>query len=162
MALPFLSTLTATARFAYPIIQAGVRQGLASRAVATALQEAGLGIRRAVLLDIMRRERTIVRHGLNMRFLPFNRAPNPLRLPTALTKLRRTYSYIVEAFGTDLGTGQLRKQTITIASSKLLTRGDAEALAEQYAQGQFDSGQLEVDRVQLINVMKAGELGTIL
>jgi len=162
MALPFLSTLTKTARFAYPIIQAGVREGLASRAMATALQEAGLGIRRAVLLDLMRRERAFIQHGLNMRFLPFNRLPNPLRLPTAITKLRRTYSYVVEAFGTDLGTGQLRKQTITIASSKLITRGAAETLAEQFAQGQFDSGQLEVDRVQLINVMKAGELGTVL
>ena len=162
MPVPFLSTLTKSARFAYPIIQRGVREGLASRSIATALSEAGLGIRRSILLDIMRRERSLVKHALNMRFLPRNRMPNPLRLPTSITKLRRAYSYVIEAFGTDLGTGQLRKQTITVSSSKLLTRGDAENLAEQYAQGQYDSGQLEVDRVMLVNVMKAGELGTVL
>lgn len=160
MPLPYLMTLSSRARIAYPIIQRGVRSGISSRSIATELTAGGIGIRRSDLLGIMRREREIIQHGLNMRFLPLNRRPNPDRLPEALTRLRRRYSYVVEAFGTDLGTGQLRKQTITIASSTLLTRLAAEQLAEQYAQGQFDSGQLEVDRVQLVNVLQAGPFGT--
>lgn len=162
MALPFLATLVKSARFAYPIIQKGVRAGLASRAIAGTLQKAGLGIRRSTLLKIMRKERSLVQHGLNMRFLPLKRFPNPLKLPTALTKLRRAYSYTVKVFGTNMGTGEPRTQQVTVSSSKLLTRQQAEDIAMDYGRGQYDSGQMEVDRVQLINVVKAGDLGTLL
>ena len=162
MPLPFLLTLTKLARFAYPIIQKGVRAGLASRPLAKALTQAGLGIRRSTLLDIMRRERKIVQHGLNMRFLPLKRMPNPLKLPTALTKLRRAYSYTIELRGRLIDTQELITRQVTVASSKLLTREAAENIASGYLMDTPEAYGMELDKAQLINVMKAGELGTLL
>lgn len=162
MPLPYLSTLTGRARFAYPIIQRGVRGGLSSRSIAESLTDAGLGIRRATLLDIMRREREIVSHGLNMRFLPLSRAPNPDRLPEALTRLRRQYSYTVELRGRIIDTQELITRQVTVASSKLLTRGAAETIAAGYVLETPEAYGIEVDQVQLIGVLKSGELGTLL
>ena len=162
MALSFLSTLTKTASFAYPLIQKGVRAGLASRAIAGTLSRAGLGIRRSTLLSIMRKERTLVQHGLNMRFLPLKRFPNPLKLPTALTKLRRAYSYTVELRGRLIDTQELIKRQVTVASSKLLTRQQAEEIAGGYLMDTPEAYGMELDKAQLINVVKSGELGTLL
>lgn len=162
MPLPYLSTLTGTARIAYPIIQRGVRSGLASRQIAETLSNAGLGIRRATLLDIMKKEREIISHGLNMRYLPYDRAPNPDRLPPALTRLRRQYSYQVELQGRIIDTQELITRNVTVASGKLLTRREAETIAMSYALDESEQYGIEVDKVQLINVLKSGELGTIL
>jgi len=162
MAIPFLLTLTKTARFAYPLIQKGVRAGLASRSIAGTLSKAGLGIRRSTLLSIMRKERSLVQHGLNMRFLPLKRFPNPLKLPTALTKLRRAYSYTIELRGRLIDTQELITRQVTVASSKLLTRQQAEKIAGSYLMDTPEAYGMELDKAQLINVVKAGEQGTLL
>lgn len=160
MTLPYLLTLNITARLAYPIIQSGVRRGLSSRLISESLQEGGLGIRRATLLEVMKREQNIIQHGLNLKFLPLDRAPDPDKLPESLTQLRRQYSYKVKVFGKNLGTGEATESFITVSSSHILTRREAEERAWTYGVGAFDSGQLEVERVILFNVIKAGSLGT--
>lgn len=162
MALSYLQTLTGRARFAYPIIQRGVRAGLSSRSISDSLREAGLGIRRATLLDIMRRERDIVSHGLRMKFLPLDRAPNPDRLPEALTRLRREFSYTVELRGRVIDTQELITRQVTVASSKLLTRREAEVIAAGFLLNTPEAYGMELDRAQLTGVLKSGELGTLL
>lgn len=162
MPIPFLQTLPKRARLAYPIIQSGVRQGLASRKISELLQEYGVGIRRATLLDIMRREREIVQHGLNLKFLPLDRTPKPERLPEALTKIRRQYSYTVELRGRVLDTQELITRQVTVASSRLISRRRAEELALAAVLERQDAYGIEVDETQLINVLRAGPAGTLL
>lgn len=162
MALPYLLTLNARARFAYPIIQRGVRSGLSSRAIAESLQAADLGIRRATLLDIMRRERELVTHSQNLRFLPLDRAPNPDRLPEALTRLRRQYSYKIELSGQIIDTAELITRSVTVSTSKLLTRRAVEAIAVGYVIEDPTTYPIEVIKAQLVSVTKAGPSGTLL
>lgn len=161
MALPILAALVGTARIAYPIIAAGVRRGITSRSIAASLKVADLGIRRSTLLQIMKREKEIWQHGLNLKFLNFNQKPNPLKLPRAIHQIRRKYSYVISVLGRDGNSGLDRKQNITVSSSKLLTRGEAESLAGSMAADRFDSGQMEVMSTQLINVLQSGEFGTL-
>lgn len=161
MPTPFLSTLTKRARLAYPIIQRGVREGLSSRAISNTLKAGGVGIRRNTLLDIMRRERDVWEHGQNLRYLPLDRRPNPSRLPEALTRIRRNYSYEVFVTGIDTSMGVPRGQYVTVASSKLLTRREAETLAIEYAGGIHESGGIEIEKAQLNNILRAGPLGTL-
>lgn len=144
------------------MIQRGIRSGLSSRDISETLQAAGLGIRRSTLLDIMRREREIVAHGSNLRFLPLDRAPNPDRLPEALTRLRRQYSYTIELRGRVIDTQELITRTVTVASSKLITRRAAELLAADYVLDTPEAYGIEVDSTQLIGALKAGEAGTLL
>ena len=160
MSLPYLFTLSSRARIAYPIIQRGVRSGLSSRSIATELTSGGIGIRRSDLLGIMRRERDIIKHGLNLRFLPLDRAPNPERLPEALTRLRRKYSYEISIRGTVSNVNLPYTPAVTVASSKLLTRRQAEALGLEAAIAGSDRYNIVIESVLLTNVLQAGPFGT--
>lgn len=162
MALPYLLTLNKTARMAYPLIRSGVRQGLSSRRIAEALQVGGLGIRRSTILEVMKRERALLDHAANLKFLGLNRRPNPDRLPEALTPIRRRYSYTIELRGRIIDTQELITRNVTVASSNLLTRGQAENIARGFVEDDPKTYGIEVDKAQLINVQKAGDLGTIL
>jgi len=134
---------------------------LSGNAIDRVLKSQGLGIRRQTLLDLVKTERQLIAHSNNMKHLPFNRKPNPAKLPTAITRQRREYSYVVRVRGTIPGTAALREQHITISSSELLTRGEAENLAAEIGAGEYDSGQMEVDSVQLQSIQKAGFAGTL-
>lgn len=162
MPIPFLATLNLTARFAYPIIQSGVRKGLSSRALSSILTGKGLGIRRSILLDIMRREKTLWEHGLNMKFLPMNRRPNPLKLPSAIHKIRRAYSYVVSYRGYNEATGDAILEQITVATSNVLTRAEAQEAAMSYIEGEPKKYPVVVTNMWIENILKSGELGTFL
>lgn len=131
MVAPFLLGLSPRARRASPIIKRGVREGVSSRALTGILQRAGLGIRRQTLLDLMRLAGEEAAIGPVLSALGINRRPNPLRLPPAITKIRRAFSFTVRALGTDVDTGASVEQFVTVTTDTLLTRGEIESLAEQ-------------------------------
>ena len=162
MPLPLLTTLSLRARQAYPIIQRGVRLGLASRAIASTLQAAELGIQRASMLTIIRAEKAALKKSANLKFLPFNRRPNPALLPEALTIQRRRYSYKIAITGINPNTGEAMLQNITVATDKLITRGAAETIAAGYIEDDPRGYGIDVERVQLIGVQRAGTLGQLL
>lgn len=131
MVAPFLLGLSSRARRASPLIRRGVREGISSRQLTSILQKAGLGIRRQVLLDIMRLVGEEAAIGPVLSALGLNRRPNPLRLPPALTKIRRAFSFTVRVSGLDVETGVTRERFVTVTTDTLLTRGEIEALAGQ-------------------------------
>ena len=131
MVAPFLSGLSLRARRASPIIRRGVREGVSSRALTGILQRAGLGIRRQTLLDIMRLAEGEAAIGPVLSALGVNRRPNPLRLPPALTKIRRAFSFTVRVSGLDVDTGASAERFVTVTTDTLLTRGEIETLASQ-------------------------------
>ncbi len=161
MVAPFLLGLSPRARRASPIIRRGVREGISSRALTGILQRAGLGIRRQTLLDIMRLVEGEAAIGPVLSALGLNRRPNPLRLPPALTKIRRAFSFTVRALGVDVETGVSREQFVTVTSDTLLTRGEIEALAEQAIETDRDRYQLRETQFQLTGGVRAGAAGLL-
>lgn len=161
MALPLLASLTAAARFAYPFIARGVREGLSANAIGKALQAQGAGIRRSELLKLVRRETEIWTHGQNLRYLNLTAKPNEANLPEALTTIRRRYSYVVELRGQSMSDGSSVVRNVTVSTDKLLTRGEAEDIASLYAEDGPQQYGLEVSSVLLTSVLKAGAAGTI-
>lgn len=161
MAFPFLLGLSARARRASPIIRRGVREGVSSRALTGILQKAGLGIRRQTLLDIMRLMEGEAAIGPVLSGLGLNRRPNPLRLPPALTKIRRAFSFTVRIQGVDVETGVGSQRFITVTTDTLLTRGEIEALAEQAIETDSDRYKLVVSNILLTGGVRAGAAGLL-
>ncbi len=161
MAAPFLLGLSSRARRASPLIRRAVREGVSSRQLTGILQKAGLGIRRQTLLDIMRLMEGEAAIGPVLSALGLNRRPNPLRLPPALTKIRRAFSFTVRALGVDVETGVASERFVTVTSDTLLTRGEIEALAEQAIEGDRDRYQLRETEFLLTGGLRAGAPGLL-
>ena len=161
MAFPFLLGLSDRARRASPIIRRGVREGIGSRALTGILQRAGLGIRRQTLLDIMRLMEGEAAIGPVLSALGLNRRPNPLRLPPALTKIRRAFSFTVRIRGVDVDTGALSERFVTVTTDTLLTRGELEALASQAIEDDQDRYKLVVSEILLTGGVRSGVAGVL-
>lgn len=155
MAASLLSRLSAKARIASPFIRSGVRQGLKFNAIAHFLKTKDLGLRSTELAQLLRRERELLQHGKNLRFLPFNRTPDPSKLPLSVTTQRRKYAYTVQVFGFLSDTGATFARHITISTNSLLTRRETELQATDVILSGFNEYNLEVDAVQLEFVQKA-------
>jgi hypothetical protein len=161
MPIPLLATLSATARAAYPIIKGGVARGLSANAIQGVLRAQSLGIRRQTLLDIIRAENNIERAQAALRYVGLNRIPNPNRLPQALTRLRRRYSFVVEIAGRAIETGESILQNVTVSLDTVLTRGEIERLAEEAVLSNMQTYGLEIDRATLTSGLQAGIAGTL-
>lgn len=161
MALPFLLGLSKTARAAFPIIQGGVARGLSGRGIERALKGAGLGIRRETLLDIIRREQGITRAGAQLRFLGTNRLPNIQRLPTALTRIRRRFSFTVQVTGRSIDSGLELLQNITVSTDTVLTRNELERIAEDAVLANQIRYGLDITSALLIGGKRAGAAGVL-
>ena len=162
MVAPFVSTLNKAARSALPIIQGGVRAGLTSSQINTAIKTAfGRSIRRQTLLDIIRAEKGIQRTGPVLRSLGLNKMPNPARLPEAITRIRRNFAFVVEVLGEREDTGVRVTQMITIATDNILTRGRIQQLAKEVVELSKERYPIRVIAAKLISGTKKGVLGTL-
>ncbi len=161
MVAPFLAGLSARARRASPMIRRGVREGISSRQLTSILQKAGLGIRRQTLLDIMRLMEGEAAIAPVLSALGINSFPNPLRLPPALTKIRRAFSFTVRASGLDADTGAAAEQFVTVTSDTLLTRGEIEALAEQAIESGRDRYKIIQSSFLLVGGVRSGAPGLL-
>ena len=157
----FLTRQSLRARRAWPIIQRGVREGISSRALTGVLQRAGLGIRRQTLLDIMRLAEGEFAIAPVLSALGLDRRPNPLRLPPAITKIRRAFSFTVRVLGADSDTGLEIEQFVTVSTDTLLTRGEIEALAEQAIESDLSRYKIIVSEFLLTGGVRAGIPGLL-
>lgn len=161
MVAPFLLRQSSRARRASPIIRRGVREGISSRALTGILQRAGLGIRRQVLLDIMRLMEGEAAIGPVLSALGINRRPNPLRLPPALTKIRRAFSFTVRVQGVDVETGAFSESFVTVTTDTLLTRGELEALAGEAIEADRGRYGISVSNLLLTGGVRSGLAGVL-
>ena len=142
MALPLLATLPKTARIAYPIILAGTRRGLSSRAIESIVRQAGLPISRPrSILPIMRAVKAAEVAGANVRFIPKKNFINVARLPVSLTFIRRNFSFRVNVLGRDIF-GNLIDRNVTVSTGRsLITPEEIEAAAGEMVseEGQSDT-----------------------
>ena len=161
MVAPFLLKQSLRARRASPLIRRAVREGVSSRQLTQILRDAGLGIRRQTLLDLMRHESERILTGPVLSALRLDRMPNPMRLPPALTKIRRAYSFTVRVRGEEFGTGIKMEQFVTITTDKLLTRGEIESLANLVVEKDLERYGLDIATVTLIGGQRAGPEGLL-
>lgn len=131
MPIPLLATLSQTARIAYPIIQAGTRRGLSSRAIERTVRQAGLQISRGrSILPIMRQVQAIEAAGAAIRFIPKSLHVNTSKLPLSLTDIRREFSFTVRVRGVD-AFGNLIDRHVTVSTDRaLITPGEIEDAAD--------------------------------
>ena len=141
---PISLRLTSRQRGLLPTIRSGVASGLSSRSINDAIRRAtGTGINRQVLLDVMREMRGIQKHGETLKFIRKDRIPDPTRVRTALTPIRRAFSSTVEVRGFLLGTGERIIRNIQVTHDVPLTAGNIENIAASFfddaQEDQFDS-----------------------
>ena len=131
MAIPLLAGLSKSARIAYPIIQAGTRRGLSSRAIERTVRQAGLAISRGrSILPIMRQVQAIEAAGANIRFIPKHLHVNTSVLPLSITDIRREFSFTVRVRGRD-AFGNLIDRHVTVSTDRsLITPGEIEEAAD--------------------------------
>jgi len=159
MALPFV--LTAGLRRAMPFIEKAVVDGLSSNAISRALRQGGMGVQRQNLLDYVRFARGEEIKKEAIRGLRRDLKPNVGRLRTAITKLRRTYSYKVGYDGYNPHTGKKEKGFVTIATDNILSPMEAEGLAEDSIENDRGNYPVEVVKVFVVDIQKAGLAGTL-
>ena len=159
---PYIASLTGRARTAYPIIQSGVAQNLSANAIQVSLRAAGAGIRRQTLLDMVRRIRGVETTGAQLQFVRLDRVPDPRRIPEALTKLRRAFSFRVRLRGTDIATGARFERFVSVALDQPLTRAEIEQIGTSFIFAEPDRYQIELDEVLLVSGVKSGAMGTLL
>ena len=161
MAVPFLLKLSPRARRASPMIRRGVREGVSSRQLMGVLQKAGLGIRRQVLLDMMRMMQGEAAIGPVLSALGIGRRPNPFRLPPALTKIRRAYSFTVRVLATEPDTGIGTERFVTVTTDTVLTRGEIEELAGQAIEADTNRYPVVYTDTLLVGGLRAGAPGLL-
>ncbi len=155
MALPFSFSLSTRVRRLLPTITRGVSAGLSSRAINAAITAAeGSGLRRQVLLDVMREIRGIQSVGESLQFVCLDRIPNPSRIPTALTPIRRAFGSTVRVQGTLLGTGELVTRHIQVTHDTVLTRGQIEDIATSFIEDEEAEYGIDLERVLLVRQVR--------
>ena len=159
---PLLSTLNARQRRAFPIIQGGVARGLTGNQIGRVLRLQGLGINNVALQRIIRAERGVEIAGARLRSIPRHLTPDPRRLPDALTKLRRAFSFQVKIRGFDLSTGEDITRFVTVSLDDPLTRAEIENIGLGFIEEDMERYGLAVTDVILDRGMKAGVEGTLL
>ena len=162
MALPLISGLNLLARQALPVIQRGVGEGLSSRAISSIIKDAfGKSIRRSTLLDVIRGIKGIEKANVQLKFIRKDRLPNVDRIPEAITRIRRNFSYKVKVEGHFIDTDIAHTEYINISSDINLTIAQIEAKALEAMEAGIKRYKLIVEKLTLDEAVKAGKLGTL-
>jgi len=160
MPLPFLASLTAAARTIYPFIQRGVREGLSIESIGRIFRAEGFHLANATLREMVRHERSLIAASEHLRFTNLDKLIDVSRLPNALTTLRRAYSFTVEVRGIFASDKQRGTQHVTVTTDRTLTRREIESAAMEAMEAGADRYGMDVEAVQLVGGMRAGEAGT--
>ena len=162
LTVPFLSTFSKSARLFYPIAVKAVANNVSANQAIGAFLASGGRIRRQSALQVMRAVAGVEEAGAQLQFLRLNFAPDPRRLPEALTELRRAFSFRVRISGTDISTGDPFERFVTVALDDVASRQDIEQMATSFVFQDRERYGIDLDNVQLMSGSKAGPQGTLL
>ena len=155
MPQPLAETLSPRVRQLLPIIESGVTAGLSSRAINDALVEAtGTGLRRQTLLDIIREIQGVDKFGETLKNVRLDRTPDPDRVPTALTRIRRNFGSTVRVSGFDLNTGESIDRYVQVTHDDPLTRGEIEDTALGFLEDDSEAYPFDITDVLLVRQVK--------
>lgn len=152
---PLSLQLSRRVRQLLPVIRGGVASGLSSRAINDAIRNStGSGIRRQVLLDIMREIRGIQQAGDRLKNVRLDRVPDPSRVRRALTPIRREFGSTVRISGLDLNTGQSLTRHVTVTHDAVLTRGEIEDIALGFLEDDKEEYPIVLTAVLLVEQVR--------
>lgn len=161
MALPLLARLSASARAAYPFIKRGVTEGRSLLDIQILLQERLAPVAAPELLRVINGIRRELRMGADLRSLAKDRIIGERRLHTALTKLRRQYSFDVLVRGWNPTLKMFQDQFVTVSSSRLMTPYEIESQAVKTVMDQSNYGITQEFFAEIQAGRKAGDEGTL-
>lgn len=159
MARGILEEITRPSRAALGIVRRGVLEGLSANRIQDALTAGGLGIRRTTLLALIRELKGAEEAAGRLRFTRLDRLPDPSRLPEAITRLRRTYSFDVMLRGHNTLTGAEETRWVTVSLDELRSRRDIEDIASDFGEEYGRVEDFRLDRATLMGGRRAGALG---
>lgn len=156
MALPLIASLGSSIARALPIIEGGVARGLSSHAINDLIAETfGQGVRRTNLLTAIRAVKGIEQAGNTLKYVRKDRLPNLDKLPSAITKTLRKYSFKVKIRGIFPSTGELVTQYISVAINNPVSISQVEDIAlSAIATGQSGS-TVDVTDVFVVSAVKS-------
>ena len=120
---------TAGVREALPFIDHLARQALPANEIIRQVRAAGLTVRRAAALEAIRTIKGVIAGGRYIQAVRNDFLPNPDRVPTAATLIRRNYSYKVRVRGFDPQTGDPVERHISITTDTLMSKNDVYNIA---------------------------------
>jgi hypothetical protein len=125
-------------------IKKGIAEGLGTEEILGALAKGGLSIRPELATNVIEYlGKTILPDLDYIKRLQYFAQPNLARIPIALTKTLRNFSYQVSVQGFTKATGELETHNISISTNTLLTKQQAIDMATELAVGESKSGGLE-------------------
>lgn len=169
MAARVLPWLSESILRALPMIERGVREGISRNALQTLLSEAGIGVRRTDLLSAYSAIANQVVQTDALLALRTNLIPPVFRIPEAITRIRRQFSYKVVVTAIDRQSGETVERHVTVSTDRLLPFTEAENLAQGMVQDDTVEGdstmrrsQYQVTGAAVEGILKGGAEGTIL
>lgn len=142
-------SLSPSAQRALPTITAGLARGLGANQIYDLLQSSGQGYRRTNFLSDLALIRDVDQKAARLATLAGDRHPDPSRLPFALTKQLREYSFRVRVSGYNPDTGQREDRFFSISTNELLSRDEIESIALSHSTNVDHYAPFEPDEVQL-------------
>lgn len=148
-----IGALTGGAAEALPYIVQGVDIGLSANLTQQALTAAGMGIRRANLLTLIRGIKAGGAGAAYQKSLSPNDLPNPQFFTGAESFLSRKYAYIVTVTGHDVFTGMTQQQQITISTDNVLTNTELDGAVADSMEAGIATYQMTLDTYDLERVL---------
>lgn len=102
----------------------------------------------------MREIRGIQTAGESLQFVRLDRAPNPTRVPTALTPIRRAFGSTVRIEGSLLDTGERVTRHVQVTHDGVLTRGQIEDIAAGFLEDEESEYGISLERVLLVQQVR--------
>lgn len=125
--------LSASERTALPFLRELAETDLSANAILSRLKENGLGIRRSNGLSIISQLRNVISTRPYVANVGVNKQLTIDNLPTALTDIRRNFSYEIRIDGRLDATGEKASTYVTVTSDELLTKQEALDIAADYS-----------------------------
>ena len=161
MAMGAIFAFTAEVRAALPLIRSAVAEGYDALNTRMLLQEAGISVNARQFNSLfagLSAERGAAQYLGSLRQ---EYRFNPFRLPEAVTRLRRQFSFTVRLLFEDGDTGDLFEKIVTVATDRIMTRNEIEAAAMDSEEKAGYGRGGELVNAQILEGKRSGELGTL-
>lgn len=145
-------------RVALPFLTQLSEQSLSANEILRQATAAGFEIRRAAGLNVIRQLRSIVTGQEYIKAVRNAFLPDPLRLPFAVTDIRRNYSFRVRLDGTDKDTGERTTFFVQVTSDNIMTKDQAYAQALGFLAQNAENYNFELDQATVVQAVRSPRL----
>jgi hypothetical protein len=140
---------------ALAFIVKGVEAGMKVAEIAEKLSLGGIITRLGTVEKVAGYLENVILPGKQyIKQLQLNNLPNLLRIPLALTSMKRNFAYEVNVTGFSASTGEIEARTIVVSTNELLTKQQAIDIADELSIGDTKSGGLTGGAGEVTSIMQ--------